>query len=276
LVYTAPGIRVVDYRALVGLAVLAVLMLFTVHILCNFVADTVAEWGTLDLWGRLIHSILIAVGLAAVAFYLVAAWAISEDIDPDALVCGVLRLLPGTAGGCGSDSVDDAVDEVMSLDKELLEALIGSKRCRQPITVTVPVGMPFRLFHAKCLCYRTYHRLVDSVAFHVSSDGTLVTMTTSDRWLGEVEVERVNSILELAVNLSPEKLAEVSDFLRSVGCDPLSDLELDSYRELHRVVSGMGCRGYEVVCRQSCPVARRSVRLLAVLREVAARVALAS
>jgi hypothetical protein len=276
LVYTAPGIRVVDYRALAGLAVLAVLTVLTVHNLYDFVAGTVAEWGTLDLWGRLIHSLLIAVGLAAVAFCLVAAWAISEDIDPDALVCGVLRLLPGTARGCGSDAVNDAVNEVASLDRELMETLIGSKGCRHSITVTVPVRRPLRRFYITCLCYHIEPGLLDSVAFYVSSGGTSVDMIISDRWFGEIEVRRVNSVLDLAVNLGPEELAEVSDFLRGVGCDPLSDLELDSYRELHRVVSGMGCRGYEVVCHPSCPVARRSVRLLEVLREVAARVALAS
>jgi hypothetical protein len=260
------------YRELTALAVLAVVGFFTVRSLCDLVAGTVAEWGALDLLGRLTRTLLIALGLFASVFYLAVAWLVAEDLDPYAIVCGARRLLTGTAGGY----VGDVVDEVASLDRELMEALIGSKGCRHHATITVPVGMPLRLFHTACSCYNTYHSLVDSVVFHVFSDGTSVAMVTSDRELGKVAVGQVSSLLELAVNLSPEGLAKVSDLLREVGCDPLSDLELEVYRELHRVVSGMRCRGSEVLCRQSCPAAMRLTKLLVTLRELAARVALAS
>lgn len=139
-------------ETLVALVAILAVLTATVLLLAPFVADTMAEWGDLYLYGRLIHTLLIAVGLVAVVIHLAIVGLLLGDlgVTPESVACWILRYL---AGAVGIDEVHDLLDEVQQLDRELARAFIASKRCRDDVTVAVPIVRPLRIFYLTDLCY---------------------------------------------------------------------------------------------------------------------------
>lgn len=271
-------------RELIALAVLVVVLVFTVRLLYDFTADTVTGWGTLDVYGRVIHALVMAVGLLSVVAQLAVAWLLLEDLDVvGTAVCRLLQLLNGTAS---TSEYYTILSEAFQLERALTDAILGSKRCRSEAVATLPVGRSLREFYSMMVCSTTKELdVLEGIVLHASKRGVTVGMLVRNLLFDRVEHQYPSSLLELVVNLRPDELAKISDVLADIGCDPLSDLELGVLAELGRLVGGMECRWLEVECETE-PYMRRDLvfrttvnrvtKLLATLRELTARVVLAS